>query len=179
MAVSRAQVCCPQRSRAARIRHRRRPKTRHRNQKRTTRLALRTVARSCALVCSGRERTTNRSRSPEAATVQYDSSLGQLLDDVASNGQGACQPIELGDHQGVAATAGCQRLAPTRRGPGPTVTSESAINDLETLPPVMSKFAINRRPNSRSKPRAQRSPSLGRRMDGRHSEGVRVQCCRG
>jgi low affinity Fe/Cu permease len=37
------------------------------------------------------------------------------------------------------------------------VTSEFAINDLETPPPVTSKFAINRRQNPRSKPHMAKS----------------------
>ncbi|MEY2524568.1 MAG: hypothetical protein QOJ66_3133, partial [Ilumatobacteraceae bacterium] len=37
------------------------------------------------------------------------------------------------------------------------MTSEFAINDLETPPPVTSKFAINRRQNPRSKPHMAKS----------------------
>jgi hypothetical protein len=52
-----------------------------------------------------------------AADVQLDPGGGEFLDDVSGIRQGACQPVELGDDEGVARTAGGQRLAQSGTSP--------------------------------------------------------------
>jgi len=50
-------------------------------------------------------------RAPQA---EPDLSHGQLLGNRPGVGQRACQPVELGDHQGVALAASGQRLSQPR-----------------------------------------------------------------
>jgi hypothetical protein len=61
-----------------------------------------------------------------AADVELDSGGSEFLDDVAGIGQGAGQPVELGDHQGVAGTARGQRLA--QSGTSPVCASQTVVD---------------------------------------------------
>jgi len=45
------------------------------------------------------------------AQVQAHAASGELVDDVAGVGDGASEPVELGDHKGVAGPAGGEGLA--------------------------------------------------------------------
>lgn len=51
-----------------------------------------------------------------AADVESDAAGGEFVDDVAGVGDGSGEPVELGDDQGVAGSAGGQCLA--KAGPG-------------------------------------------------------------
>ncbi len=64
------------------------------------------------------------------ADVELDAGFGEFLDDVAGIGQRAGQPVELGDDEGVAGSAGGQRLAQTGSCP---VGAGQAVVDLDLI----------------------------------------------
>jgi hypothetical protein len=64
------------------------------------------------------------------AEVELDLTAGEVVDDVASVGQRPSKPVQLGDHQGVACSAGGKRLTQ----PGPVaVGAGEAVVDVDAL----------------------------------------------
>ena len=65
-----------------------------------------------------------------AAKAELDIAFGELVQDVASIRQRPCQPIQLGNHQCVAGSAGGQRQCQT----GPiTVSAGKTVVDVDPI----------------------------------------------